>query len=296
MHLYLERFEGRKTSCLDPFQRHKKPVKKGLSVIDFVMADFLSIKLSKAVIPGCKLCPRCVGDVKKTDMWEHVPEIEMRSNTDDDWVITRGLQVDNLNRSLEFIDCSPMKIAKLTKSKRVSYGRRKMEKAHQLMENSFAAAFDIPLEKIKANSTQCSQCKDLDDLMLAVKQKCSKATANETVQLVTLAPQSWTISQTVSILNVSKHLVKKARTLREAAGILAIPGKRKGHVLSEDVTAAAIAFYQEDEISRVCPGQKDFVTVRTIVDGHVQREHKQKRLLLANLHEIYVDFKKKTNY
>ena len=47
---------------------------------------------------------------------------------------------------------------------------------------------------------------------------------------------------------------------------------------------------------RVCPGQKEFVTVRTIVDGHVQREHKQKRLLLANLHEIYVDFKKKTNY
>jgi hypothetical protein len=51
-----------------------------------------------------------------------------------------------------------------------------------------------------------------------------------------------------------------------------------------------IYFYNNDEYSRLCPGKKDFVTVK--IDG--QRVQKQKRLLLANLKELYVLFREKT--
>jgi len=46
-------------------------------------------------------------------------------------------------------------------------------------------------------------------------------------------------------------------------------------------------FYSSDEISRVMPGMKDYVSVN--IDG--QRQHKQKRLVLCNLKEAFEQFK-----
>lgn len=46
-------------------------------------------------------------------------------------------------------------------------------------------------------------------------------------------------------------------------------------------------FYQNDDNSRICPGKKDFVSVK--VNG--VKEQKQKRLILCNLKELYVHFK-----
>ena len=47
-------------------------------------------------------------------------------------------------------------------------------------------------------------------------------------------------------------------------------------------------FYEFDDISRILPCKKDFVSVR---QGN-QRVHVQKRLLLSNLKEVYQQFKK----
>ena len=49
-----------------------------------------------------------------------------------------------------------------------------------------------------------------------------------------------------------------------------------------------IAFYQEDEYSRILPGKKDFKSVKG-PDG--KRQHVQKRLLLLNLNELYQNYK-----
>ena len=48
-------------------------------------------------------------------------------------------------------------------------------------------------------------------------------------------------------------------------------------------------FYECDEVSRIMPGKKDFVSVRQ-GDGRV---HMQKRLVLSNLKEVYQLFKQK---
>ena len=47
--------------------------------------------------------------------------------------------------------------------------------------------------------------------------------------------------------------------------------------------------YEDDEFSRMCPGQKDFVSVR--IDG--KKVQKQKRLLLNNLKEMHSAYKSK---
>lgn len=48
-------------------------------------------------------------------------------------------------------------------------------------------------------------------------------------------------------------------------------------------------FYNEDDISRMMPGKKDCVTIR----DKCMKTQVQKRLVLANLNEIYQAFKEK---
>ena len=75
-----------------------------------------------------------------------------------------------------------------------------------------------------------------------------------------------------------------------ADGILADPPEKRGQLLPDNVKQAVLAFYEDEEFSRICPGQKDNVHVK-MPDG--TRETKTKRLLLANLKELHMEFKKR---
>ena len=57
----------------------------------------------------------------------------------------------------------------------------------------------------------------------------------------------------------------------------------KGRKLTEELKAEVAAFYESDEVSRLCPGRKDSVSVR-LPSG--EKGKKQKRLALANLKEF----------
>eukprot|EP00731_Ephydatia_muelleri_P026535 Em0018g635a len=79
----------------------------------------------------------------------------------------------------------------------------------------------------------------------------------------------------------------RAKRLVAEKGVLSSPNPSEDHgvnVAFEEVNK----FYLSDEISRVMPGKKDFVSVRG-ADG--KRVHKQKRLLMCNLREAYREFK-----
>ena len=66
-----------------------------------------------------------------------------------------------------------------------------------------------------------------------------------------------------------------------------MPDLKRGHALSEQTVYLVQSFYQTDDISRVMPGKKDYVSVR---EGE-GRVHAQKRLVLCNLRELYAAFK-----
>lgn len=72
-------------------------------------------------------------------------------------------------------------------------------------------------------------------------------------------------------------------------GVLSTPNPKPGRTVSENVAESVKDFYNSDEVSRMMPGKKDYVTIRN-KDGKVQI---QKRLVLANLQEIYQLFKEK---
>ena len=64
--------------------------------------------------------------------------------------------------------------------------------------------------------------------------------------------------------------------------------KIRSDALAEEEIKLVENFFNRDDISRICPGKKDFLSVKTS-EG---RELRQKRLLLVNVNEAYELFKK----
>ena len=83
-------------------------------------------------------------------------------------------------------------------------------------------------------------------------------------------------------------MYKKAKHLKREKGILAEPEPKKGRPLKEEVIQRVKAFYESDEFSRMCPGQKEYKSVR--IDGN--KVQMQKRLLLVNLKELHQEYLK----
>ena len=63
-----------------------------------------------------------------------------------------------------------------------------------------------------------------------------------------------------------------------------MPERKKRDGISSDVIDNVVSFFEDDEYSRIMPGKKDFISISRNV-------HKQKRLLLCNLKELYAMFK-----
>lgn len=72
-------------------------------------------------------------------------------------------------------------------------------------------------------------------------------------------------------------------------GILCSPNLKKGNPLSQEVVQKVLDFYREADVSKELAGRKEYKSVR---EGD-KRVLKQKRLILANLSEIYAMFVEK---
>lgn len=98
--------------------------------------------------------------------------------------------------------------------------------------------------------------------------------------MLTLAPSSWSKEEIMSKFNVTEHIVRQARKLKNEKVILSIPEPKKSKRISGDIVKLVIYFYQHDGFSRIFPVAKDKVSIKRNV-------HMQKRLILCNLRELY---------
>ena len=62
--------------------------------------------------------------------------------------------------------------------------------------------------------------------------------------------------------------------------------QKKGKAMAQETIDLVHAFYEDDEYRKQLPGKKDYVSIQKGV-------HKQKRLVLFNLHELFVAFKER---
>src|SRR5262249_16779013 len=89
---------------------------------------------------------------------------------------------------------------------------------------------------------------------------------------------------------VSYQMIRNAKALRDNRGLFSSQDPKKGRPLDADTAEKVKAFYEDDKNSRVCSGQRDFVSVR---NPNGSKEKVQKRLLLGNIKDLYKDFKEK---
>ena len=92
---------------------------------------------------------------------------------------------------------------------------------------------------------------------------------------------------------VSKFMVNKAWKLKKAKGILPDISPLKARKLSEESKTKVIDFYKDDGVSRMCSGKRDFISIK---NSQGKQVHVQKRLLLANLRELYLHYKEKSSF
>ena len=86
------------------------------------------------------------------------------------------------------------------------------------------------------------------------------------------------------------YMVRLAKALAKEKGILATSNpKLSGRTLTQIAVEQVKEWYRSDEVSRVMPGMKDFVSEKM----EEKRIQIQKRLILCNLREAYESFKTK---
>ena len=88
---------------------------------------------------------------------------------------------------------------------------------------------------------------DLDKLTEQMREKLTTGTTTyeEKVQILNLAPESWTIRKAASYFGVSEYQVRQARGLKKSRGILAMLDKNRGKTLPESTAEKVILFFEE---------------------------------------------------
>nr|XP_033816331.1 ARL14 effector protein-like isoform X2 [Geotrypetes seraphini]XP_033816332.1 ARL14 effector protein-like isoform X2 [Geotrypetes seraphini] len=278
--LILTKFEFLQKNCCNLLRKQNHSNIKGLHPIDLPTADLKAITKHEFK-PGQKLSPRCRQDlcVKLQD------PSSPKSDSDSDDPTNAS---ENLSASFSPLVISPLKIQRISKQNSLSYAKHKLSEAPNAIADQIAVIDDLTPANIKAEpeSGQCKRCSDCDLLLTELKQKLELSSNREKIQILTLAPHSWTVEKTALEFGVSTRMVKKARKLKQQDGILAVPVTKRGKVLAQQITQKVLDFYEDNEISRICPGEKDYVSVW--ISG--EKVQKQKRLLLCNLKELYTTY------
>ena len=193
--------------------------------------------------------------------------------------------------------------------KRRSADRRTEEAKKIILEvqNGMVQAFNVAYGTSLTENDVTELEKTVDDhvqLLQELKIRFDMCTTMaERKQLLTLAPSSWSLDRTAQYFGCSVKLARKAKQLKDSSGILPPLQKKIGKRTSDFLMKKVFEFYLNDENTRQCPGQKDFVSVDgnhpclkicNMLEANEERNkkkvHVQKRLLLASLKELHAAF------
>ena len=191
----------------------------------------------------------------------------------------------------DILGISPLKSHSLKKSTLISSTASKLRKSFDRQKKIATDILEIDeIEQINQQPSTSQEddprLRDYETLMCLLKEKLDDDSikSNRKIQLLTIAPFSWSRKKISEYFNVSEYMVKEARKITKNEGILELPQPKKGKLLHPDIIRTVEQFYEDDEYTKLMPGRKDCVSIARNV-------YKQKRLLLCNLNELYAAYK-----
>ena len=168
-----------------------------------------------------------------------------------------------VNMCLETFGETPITKTKLKRSKKRS--KQKVDKITTMMQKA-----------VISERPSCSDC----EIVSQLREKFPTATRSEKMQILTVLPKSWSVKRIQEEFKTTNFMARQAKKLVKEKGVLAMPDLKRGHALAEQTVHLVHRFYQSDEVSRVMPGRKDYISIR-------KGEGRQKRLVLCDLRELY---------
>lgn len=190
--------------------------------------------------------------------------------------------LDALNKTLTHV----LKISPLKKRKLRS--RKSIEAKKQQIGSS---ALELAVGRSPSQFT--NDLSNVDSLIITdVKNKFKTASSyRDKIQLLTVAASAkLNVNQIAEQFDTSKYLAGVAIEQYKSHGIFSMPAPRQGVKISDSVEKLVTDFYLNDEISKMLPGRKDFVTLKS---RSGEKEQIQKRLLLFNLRTVHEMFRDK---
>ncbi|KAK3924629.1 Spike glycoprotein [Frankliniella fusca] len=196
---------------------------------------------------------------------------------------TTGLE--KLNDFLSTQNMSPLNKRQAKRS--TGYRESKLAKIHETVQEVIekVGEADVIIDKEKQY---------LEEILQQLLDKFAKvSTRQEKVNIISILPQSWSVDKIVSIFaafNVSHKFVRGVKDLvKSEGGIFPTVHQRAKTGVAQVVVDTILKFYEEDETCvYIYPDKNKFLNVK--ING--QKVQKQKRLLLGNLRELYLAFKK----
>ena len=261
--------------CCNPFGKAKHSYMRNnlRPVLPWMCEKLSSLTLGAKVCDTCrkKLTQVPIARPESTDQFESSLDDAGASSQEE--VSYQQESLESINQCLSAIGETPVVKKKLQQAK---YPKEKMQKIRAAVKKKM-------LPEIES-----SDIDDESEIITQLKDKFQATTKrSEKVQILTVLPKSWTIRKVQDEFGASNYMVRKAKELVKQKGVLSTPNPKSGHALAVETTALVQSFYESDEVSRMMPGKKDYVSVRQAEE----RVHVQKRLVLSNLKEVYQLFK-----
>ena len=127
-------------------------------------------------------------------------------------------------------------------------------------------------------------------MLTKLKEKFSSLERTDPLRkrILTIVPEVWSVNKIAKEFNCSWRLAKISKDLRASGGVLANTIATAGNSLPDETVQKVKDFYMNGINSRVMPGKRDVVSVKS----ETGRCLEQKRLLLLDLRELYKFYKK----
>ena len=167
-----------------------------------------------------------------------------------------------LSTSLDTMGISPVHLHKVVQHSQASTAKNKLDRAVEVLKTSMSDAYVVSTDQLASSesvnviSETEQKASELDRLHNLMKEKLTTTTYSEKIQILTLAPDSWSCRYWAEHFTVSKYLERTARELKKVKGILAKPAQKQGKVISQNTNDLVLSMYEDDEFTQQISGKK----------------------------------------
>jgi len=178
-------------------------------------------------------------------------------------VLVEEKSLSNVNQSLGEIRESPIKLYSIASHNKQAMRKRILLQINDKFHKEISKALKIDEES--GSEEDCTEVEEYQELLhnmiakMKNKIQSDSSTRAEIVQVLMMAPDTWSIKKVTKVFQVSERM---ARQLEMTSGICSLPPPRKGKLISDDAIEIVTQFYQSNENSRIMPGIKDRISVK----------------------------------